>query len=93
MIPYTNEDYKKYVYAKGRHRLWRIEDPVASPRGTDLGDVGLPGYCAAVTIDADGSEHLALLAYNAGPANYWPEDWGLVAPHEVIGLTVYQKRY
>jgi hypothetical protein len=33
-----------------------------------------PAACAAVTIGADGSEHLALLKYNAGEADYWPED-------------------
>ena len=58
-------------------------DPIDRARGVDLGDAGLPGYCAAVTVGADGEEHLALLRYNAGPADYWPEDWSLIAPHEL----------
>ena len=44
-----------------------------------------------MTVGADGEEHLALLRYNAGPADYWPEDWNLVAPHELLGLPVYWK--
>jgi hypothetical protein len=59
-------------------------DPVDRARGVDLGSAGLPGYCAALTIGADGEEHLALLRYNAGEADYWPHDWSRVAPHEVI---------
>lgn len=45
MIPYTNEDYKKYVYAKGRHRLWRIEeavealDPACDTNGEAIDDL------------------------------------------------------
>lgn len=64
-------------------------DPVDRSRGVDLASAGLPGWCAAVTIGATGEEHLALLAYNAGP--YWPPDWSLIAPHEVVGLPVYRK--
>jgi hypothetical protein len=44
-----------------------------------------------VTIGADGEEHLARLRYNAGPCDYWPEDWSLVAPHELIGPPIYRK--
>jgi hypothetical protein len=68
-------------------------DPVDRCRATDLASAGLPGYCAAVTIGSDGTEHYVLLRYDTGEADYWPEDWGLVAPHEVIGLPVYQKDY
>jgi hypothetical protein len=66
-------------------------DPIDRARGIDLGDAGLPGYCAAVTVGADGEEHLALLRYNAGAADSWPPDWRLVAPHELLGLPVYRK--
>ena len=54
-------------------------DPVNRARGIDLAGAGLPGYCPAVTIGADRQEHLALLRYNAGPADYWPRDWSLIA--------------
>jgi hypothetical protein len=66
-------------------------DPVDRARGIDLGDAGLPGYCAAVTTGADGEEHLALLKYSAAACEYRPEDWRLVAPHELVGLPVYRK--
>ena len=42
-------------------------------------------------IGANGEEHLALLRYNAGSADFWPEDWSLIAPHELVGLLVYRK--
>ena len=66
-------------------------DPVDRARGIDLGDAGLSGYCAAVTVGADGEEHLALLKYSAAACEYRPEDWRLVAPHELVGLPVYRK--
>ena len=28
-------------------------------------------------------EHLALLHYNAGECDYWPEDWTLIAPQAI----------
>ena len=31
-------------------------DPVDRARGVDLADAGLAGYCAAVTIGADGED-------------------------------------
>ena len=40
--------------------------------GVTRGDAGLPGYCAAVTVGADGEEHLALLRYNAGRPSTGP---------------------
>ena len=67
-------------------------DPVDRARGVDLGDVGLVGYCVAVTIAADGEERFALLKYNTGDgAVYWPADWNLLAPHEIPGLPIYLK--
>jgi hypothetical protein len=59
-------------------------DPVDRSHSIDLAGAGLAGYCAAATIGADGCEHLALLAYNSGPADHWPLDWTAVAPHEVL---------
>jgi hypothetical protein len=45
-----------------------------------------------VTVGADGEEHLALLKYNAGECDYWPADWTLIAPHEMVnGLPIYRK--
>ena len=64
-------------------------DPIA--RRTELADMGLPHYCAAEVIGADGEEHYALLRHSLGDgADYWPENWGRVAPHEIVnGLPIY----
>ena len=35
MTPYTTEDYKKYVYALGKHRVRRLYDSVAT-LGVDI---------------------------------------------------------
>lgn len=58
-------------------------DPLDRGRSVDLAGAGLSGYCAAVTIDADGEEHFAILKYNAGQTDYRPLDWRVVAPHEI----------
>lgn len=60
-------------------------DPVDRARGIDLAAAGLAGYCAAVTVAADGEEHFALLRYNLGDCDYRPLDWNVVAPHEIPG--------
>ena len=65
-------------------------DPIA--HRVELADVGLPNYCAAEVIGADGQEHFALLRYNAGPCDYWPADWARVAPHEIVnGPPIHRK--
>ena len=66
-------------------------DPIDRSRACDLADAGLPGHCAAVVLGADGVEHLAVLRYHAGEADYRPQDWSLVAPHELTGLPIYLK--
>jgi hypothetical protein len=35
VIPYTTGDYKKYVYAQGKHRVSRIREIVAALEGSD----------------------------------------------------------
>ena len=65
-------------------------DPIA--RRTELADQGLPNYCLAEVIGADGQEHYALLRYSIGECDCWPDNWSLVAPHEVVDqLPVYWK--
>ena len=64
-----------------------------STRGIDLASAGLPGYCAAITVDADGTEHFALLRYNQGDCDYRPIDWAQVAPPYVQLLTAHLEAY
>ena len=49
----------------------------------------MPGFCAAILINADGEEVLLLAAYDQGEADYLT-DWSRVAPHDDLsGLPVY----
>ena len=66
-------------------------DPIDRARGIDLASAGLPGYCAAVAIGADGDEYLMLAAYGLGVADGRVFDWNHVAAHEIPGLPVYIK--
>ena len=54
----------------------------------ELDDVGLPGYEAVVAIAADGEERLVLAKRDAtgrDGGHHWPDDWRLIAPHELTG--------
>ena len=65
MIPYTTEDYKKYIYALGMHRVRRLYDSVET-LGVDidistditcsLGQLEMWLYLAAFVDDDDGNE-------------------------------------
>ena len=67
MTPYTTEDYKKYVYALGKHRVRRLYDSVAT-LGVDidistditcsLGQLELWLYLAAFVDDDDAGDEI-----------------------------------
>ena len=72
------------------HTLHDDPDPIDRARGIDLASAGLPGYCACIAINANGEEILLLAAYSQGVADY-VTDWIRIAPHEIVGLPVYEK--
>jgi hypothetical protein len=62
-------------------------DRIDEHRMAHLDDVGLIGYSATVAITPSGEERL-VLCWRDGlnrPGVYWPNDWRLIAPHELVG--------
>jgi hypothetical protein len=62
-------------------------DRIDEHRMAHLDDQGLIGYAAVVVVTGDGEERL-VLCWRDGlntSATYWPIDWRLDAPHELVG--------